>query len=781
MNTSFWHPYISDGTMKAICWTLIHSLWIGMIIALITGLVITLTRKSGADLRYRLLCGILVLFVLSVSFTFYLQMKPVNIAALHVDNARVFTYHAKGVVADRVNATPNLNLFNSMEAFLNQNIVMIFMIWLLFFILKSLKMMGGLLYIQRIRNYKVHEVAEEFKQKMELFSRQAGIRQAVRVLQSELVKVPVAVGWLKPMILIPAGIILQLPAEQLDSILWHELAHIRRRDYLVNILQGLVETVFFFNPALLWLSSLIRIEREACCDDIVLSRMDHKANYLEALLAFGYGEFKPAGLAMSIGAGKQLRDRLRRMVNQENRKLNMAEKVVLSAGLILLCAFTTMPKAGQAAGKLAGTFSKTISAMMKTHPYVKPGIVKARAIEKHTPVEPAPITPDIDNETIDTTIYFTSVLFKHSDADLTNNDISAMDDKGNKYHFILVNNNITAMEINGVAVADDKLADFEYMIRYIDRVMASKRHVMEGDIAAYKVKSPASKFKVKDTTGYSKRKYIAKVDAKRPNMGQDANVREKYEMDAGPEPRYFKAEAGLKRKQQDDANFAEQQARADGVIADLVKEKIVSDASAVKWFGLSDSELIVNGEKEPDALHEKLKAAYGIHENYGLYYGPVEMTGTGVFIDDDDRRRYTDGDSPPQFKADVQRLKFKQDRLNFQGQKIKMRDGQPNTKKFLLSHTGLGPVISGLIDDLVREHILNDRNDLVSFNLTNTFLMVNGVKQPEEIRKRLSAKYLKNLPNDGQPSNQDDPNFGLHYDVKTGSRGMGVTTDNNQP
>ena len=72
-----------------------------------------------------------------------------------------------------------------------------------------------------------------------------------------------------------------------------ELAHIRRRDYLVNILQGWVETVFFFNPGLLWLSSLIRSEREACCDDMVLGRMNRKANYLEALLSFGYGEIWP--------------------------------------------------------------------------------------------------------------------------------------------------------------------------------------------------------------------------------------------------------------------------------------------------------------------------------------------------------------------------------------------------------------------------------------------------------------------------------------------------------
>ena len=205
----------------------------------------------------------------------------------------------------------NQSLLNSLQAFLNQNMGIVFLAWLLFFVLKSLKMISGLLYIQRIRNYKIHAVTEELKHRIEHFSSQIGITRVVRLVQSELAKVPVAMGWLKPMILLPLGITFQLTPEQLDGILWHELAHIRRRDYLVNILQGLVETVFFFNPGLLWLSSLIRTEREACCDDMVLSRMNRKANYLEALLSFGYGEFDQARFAMSIGSGNQLRDRLK--------------------------------------------------------------------------------------------------------------------------------------------------------------------------------------------------------------------------------------------------------------------------------------------------------------------------------------------------------------------------------------------------------------------------------------------------------------------------------------
>jgi hypothetical protein len=332
------------------------------------------------------------------------------------------------------------------------------------------------------------------------------------------------------------------------------------------------------------------------------------------------------------------------------------------------------------------------------------------------------------------------------------------------------------MEVNGAKVADDQLAGFEYMIRYIDREIAMKRHVTEGDIVAYKVRSPAAKFKGKDSTWYNKEKFIADDDAKRTNSGQV-----EYEVDTKHETWNNKQAAGFKRKQRDDENLGTQVARVDAVIGDLVKAKVVSDGAAVKWFGLTDSELIVNGQKQPEALHRKLKAAYGIRQNYGLYYGPVEMTGTGVFIDKDEEARKKGLDDDVEFKPDGPQAKFKQDKFGAGGQRFKKDDGAFKKEKFELPRVGLGPVISDVIDDLVKAHVLKDRSDLESFNLTNTFLMVNGIKQPEEIQKRLSAKYLKDLPDDGQPSIQNDPNFGLHYNAKTGNRGMGILTDKNAP
>jgi bla regulator protein blaR1 len=829
MKSSFWTPYIPDHTINAICWTLIHSLWIGLVIALLSGLVITITRKSSATFRYNLLCGILMLFTLSVCITFYLEMwTPATVQGpFHV--GQFILAPDNHIMIIPATTAPHLSLFSRMVVLLNEYANIIFLVWLLLFVLKSLKMAGGLLYIQRIRNYKVHEVSEEFKHKIEMFSSQIGIRQTVRLVQSELVKVPVAVGWLKPVILLPMGILLQLSPEQLESILWHELAHIRRRDYLVNILQGLVETVFFFNPGLLWLSSLIRAEREACCDDMVLNRTNRKANYLEALLAFGNEDNSGMPLAMSIGSGNQLRDRLKRMIDKENKRLNMAEKVVLVAGLVILSAFTTMPKTTIRAAQ------NLVNVMIN-----KPGkknTLKIKTVSIDS-VKKQPVTTFktevLSRETlhykIDTAIRFRSVLFKRSDSDLTNNDISAMSTADIKYHFIVANGKLVAMDIDGKKVDENDLPKYEFIVRQIDDAVAAKRYFREQEHLYAKLRAdgrfdkmrndsmrfkPGAKFKA----GQFKMSYVdsfkfkpgTKFKAGQFKMRNDSmrfKVNSKFKPVSMNEM-HFKFDAMRQRWHDDSVSYSGQKNRALNVIADLVHDKAVPDPASVKWFGLSATEFIVNGQKQPDEMQQRYKAKYGIYKDYGLYFGPVEMHGTGVFIDADPLRPPLPPGSPRPLKEQYeprsgyvgpkyvdtnawklrqlmkQQQNFAADYGNKQQQLFKMQqkwkaqiDEQHNFKAGI----NLKPAISGIIADLVNENVLKDKSDLIRFNLTNSELMVNGVKQSEALHEKLKAKYLQRP--DYYKLNSDiftDPNFGLHFNAQNGYQGLGVTSGPDSP
>jgi bla regulator protein BlaR1 len=839
METSILNQWFSGHRINAICWTLIHSLWIGLIIALLCGIIVATTRKSTAALRYRLLCGLLVLFVGAMGVTYYLEANSAPAYKAVGNTQNISVNAAPDVVVNRMIIHQNQTFFGNVQAFLNQNVNIIFLVWLLFFVLKSLKMVSGLLYIQRIRHYKTSAVTEQLKHRIEYLSSQIGIRRAVRLVQSELVKVPVAVGWLKPMILLPVGIAFQLTPEQLDGILWHELAHIRRRDYLVNILQGLVETVFFFNPGLLWLSSLIRTEREACCDDMVLSRMNRKANYLEALLSFGYGEFSQARYAMSIGSGNQLRDRLKRMISQENKRLSVAEKSVLAVGLVLLTAFTTVSKDNPIIRHLTIKYSnKSERAITKTvTDTTAVSIRQLSADQLVSDSKPGQHREDSLRVT-DTALRFKSVLFKHSDADLANNDISAKDDKGNIYHFIVVDGKIASMELNSVKIAESKLPDYEYTLQLIISELMEKRRVRSEDIAGYKAKNPVAKFKSKDSVGYAGKRYgiegrssdkvWAKMDEKQPHA--DVHV-------AGEWARDTKTESMRRRLQDDSISYGAQLQRAQNVIADLVKDKVVPDAASVKWFGLSNTEFIVNGQKQPDEMQQRYKAKYGIYDGYGLYYGPVQMHGKGVFIDasvkldrpaqpERPRPKYTGSVRPnvsdsaawklqqlikqqSLFAADQskKRQKITQEQQVFAAkqdakrqeiirqQQLLMVEQYMKRKDILkqqqLSLTDEGhdakfgidlkTPIFGIIADLVSANVISDKSDLVKFNLTNSTLMVNGKKQPEELHERLKLKYLEQPDYALKFGVTEDPNFGLHFNVQNGNMGLGITNGPDSP
>src|SRR5688500_19438873 len=114
----------------------------------------------------------------------------------------------------------------------------------------------------------------------------------------------------------------QLSPPQVETILLHELAHIRRRDFAMNLLQRFAECIFFFNPFIVWISSRIREEREACCDDIVMEHISNKRSYLEALVSFRQPDFMVQGHAMALGRNNNLLNRVKRIITQENRKLN---------------------------------------------------------------------------------------------------------------------------------------------------------------------------------------------------------------------------------------------------------------------------------------------------------------------------------------------------------------------------------------------------------------------------------------------------------------------------
>src|SRR6185312_16037471 len=167
--------------------------------------------------------------------------------------------------------------------------------------------LGGWVYLHRLT--RCASVAPDALQAaLDRLHDRLGLRCAVRLRESAAVSVPAVVGWVRPAILLPVGLLGGIAPEQLELILAHELAHIRRRDFLANLLQTAIETALFYHPAVWWVSRTVRVEREACCDDLVVAATGEPLPYARALarlaeLCLETGAARPMHLPVSADGG----------------------------------------------------------------------------------------------------------------------------------------------------------------------------------------------------------------------------------------------------------------------------------------------------------------------------------------------------------------------------------------------------------------------------------------------------------------------------------------------
>lgn len=317
---------ISDTLLKAISWTLVHTIWQGFILAFLAGIVILTTKKATSVLRYNLLSCLFLIFTVVVGLTFNYEYGNEN-----EESVTSFNFEHLKSVWTIENESASNNFSTLVIDFLNANANVIVLIWFIIFCIKCFNITSNLSHIYKIRNYRNQPVSDYWKEKVATLSRNINLHKPIVLLESQLVKVPSVTGFFKPIILLPIGLLSQLPQDQVEAILLHELAHIRRKDYFVNLLQSFAEIVFFFNPGVLWLSSLIKEERENCCDDIAVSVTKCKAKFVHALVSFQEYNMKNNELIMGFGGKKNhLLNRAKRIINNDTKSLNAVEKTFLS-------------------------------------------------------------------------------------------------------------------------------------------------------------------------------------------------------------------------------------------------------------------------------------------------------------------------------------------------------------------------------------------------------------------------------------------------------------------
>lgn len=315
---------------RALCLTFLHSLWQGLLLALLAALIILLSPKAKPRIRYNMLAFLFAGFAITVSLTFILSFRHGSRGSL------TFLYAA----GSSTGAALPYALWNNTLSFINAHAGSLIVVWLMAFSLKSFRLLQDLSGLNLLRKTGTPVNDPYWTGRLQELKSKLQISGLVRLSESALLKSPSVSGILKPVILLPLGLLSQLPADQVEAILLHELAHIRRKDYLFNLVQTFLETIFFFNPFIGWISATLRRERENCCDEIAIEVNQNKAALVRALLSFGEQQIVQGNFAMALGSKKtMLLDRVRRITCNKNKSLNGAEKSFLALFSLAILAF----------------------------------------------------------------------------------------------------------------------------------------------------------------------------------------------------------------------------------------------------------------------------------------------------------------------------------------------------------------------------------------------------------------------------------------------------------
>jgi beta-lactamase regulating signal transducer with metallopeptidase domain len=230
---------------------------------------------------------------------------------------------------------------SAITSFVEANIPFILTAWTIGFLIFGLRFFGGLWYIRRLR-HSAKPLSRPWTSFVEHLRSTLNISRAVKLAESPYINTPMVIGYLKPMILIPVGMISGLSTEELETIFIHELAHIRRHDYLINLFQSFMEMVFFFNPFIWTLSNHLRKEREYCCDDIVITQHGSSLAYAHALARLEEVRLSNNAFALGLAENKNvLLDRIKRIMEKSAKNYSGKDRMIIPAVLLvagLLCA-----------------------------------------------------------------------------------------------------------------------------------------------------------------------------------------------------------------------------------------------------------------------------------------------------------------------------------------------------------------------------------------------------------------------------------------------------------
>ena len=389
--------------LDAVGWALIHFLWQGTLVAGLAAGALAATRGSAATVRYAIgVAALATMAALPIATAwratdadpFRLQIGTETPIALRAALATAATRgdvptavagptRSASLLERRRDATgARLDAVVPVQPRSGVDVVTWFpwlvATWAVGVLVLSVRLLGGWLRARRLSHDGVMPAPAACVAAAARFASRLGLRQAVRVLESRLLEAPVAIGWLRPVILLPTSALTGLPPEQLDAIIAHELAHIRRQDYLVNLAQSVVETVLFYHPAVWWVSGRIREEREHCCDDLAVAACGDRERYARALVSLE-GLRGAAVLPVVRANGGSLIMRIKRLLTPELSRVEPTPRwtaSVIACATVLTVGLSAGVPAIGGAGPAAGERRQNAPAK-RTAPPAPPTVIRS--------------------------------------------------------------------------------------------------------------------------------------------------------------------------------------------------------------------------------------------------------------------------------------------------------------------------------------------------------------------------------------------------------------------
>ncbi len=712
--------FSANETVQAICRTLFHSLWQGVLLAIAGGLVVVFTKKLRAAVRYNILTALLMVFVAGAVSTFCYQLnsfasKPVITEAIQTITPIKITGNAQAYQTTAADGKP-VTIKSVFVGWLTANAGLIVLAWLLVIAFRCVQMLVGLRGVYILRHKGLSDAGEYWVGRLTELAASIQLTKPVRLIQSAIAKVPMVTGHLKPIILLPLGVLTALPQDEIEAILLHELAHIRRKDYLVNMLQNICEIIFFFNPAVLWVSSLIKDERENCCDDIAIGEVKNKKQFIHALISFQEYNLAANNYAVGFpGRKDHLLNRVKRIITNNNKSLTNMEKAFLATGIVIL-SFITLAFAHKQAYNKPKDINKVQKETVQTKQDSVTETVDTTAAETiEAPVPPVvagdnPVIDDTTKTKKETHISSLAINTNNNHQDLTMNT----EYDGKEYKIVQKDGKLTALYVDGERVPDDKLDSYKPVLDQIKADMKAQQ-LKQFEQEKIQVREQQEQFKRQEDQFAEQQKQYEKQQEQFLKLS-DANSNAQYKQ---------QVQQGVQQYKEQQERYREQQRQYEKQFEDQ-QAQIVRQEEQYKKQVESGDEFIV-GPIPPIPPIAPI--------------GPIAPIAP---IPPMEPMKPMEPFSPVPPVAPVAPI-----------EPIEPIPPVPPTDN---------KTVNEIISVLEDANIITDE-DNVSFSLNNSELIVNGVKQPDALQARLKKQYFKSATDY------------IKYKAKKRNNGKEISTD----